>query len=65
MILEENKMANKKYRVWAKMTSYAYIEVEAENASEARSIAEDTDGGEFISSEDGDWEITEAEEIDA
>ena len=58
-------MANKKYRVWAKMTSYCYLEVEAENEAEARSIAEDTDGGEFDSVDcDGNWEITEAEEID-
>lgn len=52
-----------KYRVWAKMTTYSYIEVEAGSESEAISIAEDTDGGEFITSDDGDWEITEAELI--
>lgn len=49
-----------KYRVFAKMTSYAYLDVEAETGEEAKEIAENTDGGEFISTEDGDWEIENA-----
>ena len=48
-----------KYRVFAKMTSYAFLDVEAETGEEAKEIAESTDGGEFISTEDGDWEIDE------
>ena len=48
----------KKFRVWAKMTSYAYLDVEAETAEEAYQIADSTDGGEFISDEfKGDWEV--------
>ena len=46
-----------KYRVWAKMTNYAYLDVEAEDENEALAIAENTDGGEFISSDEGNWEI--------
>lgn len=49
-----------KYRVFAKMTSYAYLDVEAETSEKAKEIAESTDGGEFINTEDGDWEIDEA-----
>ena len=40
------------------MTSYAYLDVEAETAEEAYAIADSTDGGEFISDEfKGDWEV--------
>lgn len=46
-----------KYRVWAKMTSYSFLDVEAENEQEALEIAEYTDGGEFITTEGGDWEV--------
>ncbi len=47
-----------KYRVWAKMTTYSYLDVEAESPDEAFNIAKETDGGEFISSEEGgDWEV--------
>ncbi len=53
----------KKYRVWAKMTTYSYIEVEAESEDEAMGIAKEIDGGEFITSDDGEWEIDKAEEI--
>ena len=53
-----------KFRVWAKMTSYAYLEIEADTKEEAEKIAEDTDGGEFISTDGGDWEILdETDEI--
>ena len=53
-----------KFRVWAKMTSYAYLDIEADTKEEAEKIAEDTDGGEFISTDGGDWEILdETEEI--
>ena len=52
------------YRVWAKMTTYCYLDVEAEDAYEANEIAENTDGGDFIEDSDpynGDWEIMESE----
>lgn len=53
-----------KFRVWAKMTTYSYLEVEADSEEEAEMIAEETDGGEFIPTDDGDWEITgDTEEI--
>lgn len=45
------------YRVWAKMTNYCYLDVEADSIDEAEEIADETDGGDFINSEDGDWEI--------
>jgi len=48
------------YRVWAKMTTYCYLDVEAEDAYEANEIAEKTDGGNFIDDSDSDdWEIME------
>ena len=43
------------------MTSYAYLEVEAEDENEAYNIARETDGGEFIPTDEGDWEILEDE----
>ena len=46
-----------KYRVWAEMTTYCYIDVEAQNEDEAYNIAKGIDGGEFITSNDGHWEI--------
>lgn len=52
-----------KYRVWAKMTSYAYLDVEADCVDEAETIANNTDGGEFISTEDGDWEVNPDDNI--
>lgn len=45
------------YRVWAKMTTYCYIDVEAEDEDAALEFAEDADGGDFINSDTGDWEI--------
>lgn len=48
-----------KYRVFAKMTSYAYLDVEAETGEKAKEIAENTDGGVFTEG-DGDWEIGDA-----
>ena len=49
-----------KYRVFAKITSYAHLDVEAETVEKAKEIAENTDGGEFIDTGDGGWEIDEA-----
>ena len=45
------------YRVWAKMTNYCYIDVGAEDENAALEFAEDADGGDFINSDTGDWEI--------
>lgn len=44
-----------KYRVWAQSISDVYLDVEADSEEEARNIAEETDGGEFIDSGYGDW----------
>lgn len=54
----------KKFRVRAMASSTCYIDVEAESEFEAKQIAEDTDGGEFISEETGgDWMILDAKQI--
>ena len=45
-----------KYRVMYKSTEYVYIDVEADSIEEAKEIAENTDGGEFIEDDVGDWE---------
>ena len=56
---------NKRYKVIAKMTTYLYVYVDANNYEEAMKIASDIDGGEFIPLNQGivasgDWEITDA-----
>lgn len=45
------------YRVWAKTVSYCYLDIDADSEENALRVAEETDGGEFIPTEDGDWEI--------
>ena len=48
------------YRVWAKMTTYCYLDVDADSADEANEIAENTDGGDFIEDDSpygGEWDI--------
>lgn len=45
-----------KYRVMYKSTDYVYIDVEADSIEEAKEIAENTDGGEFIEDGIGAWE---------
>lgn len=52
----------KEYKVWAKVTSYCYLPVEAETEDEALKKAEDADGADFIPTEEGDWDIMEAVE---
>lgn len=50
----------KKYIVYAKMTSYCYVEVEANSPYDAELVAEEKDGADFTPSDmpyDGDWEI--------
>ena len=54
-----------RYKVFAKMTTYLYVHVDANNYEEAMKIASDIDGGQFIPLnqgivESGDWEITDA-----
>ena len=50
-------MAKKKFRVEAECISYCYIIVEADSIDEANDIARDTDGGDFITTDEGDWNI--------
>lgn len=57
-----------KFIVYAKMTSYCYVEVEANSPEEAEMIAEDIDGGEFTPYNNGcleSWDIdpTRTEEV--
>ena len=55
----------KTYRVWAKMTTYCYIDIEEENASYAMAEAEKIDGGEFIPDDSlGEWDILSADELE-
>ena len=44
-----------KYRVMYKSIDYLYIDVEANSIEEAKEIAENTNGGEFIEDGVGDW----------
>jgi len=50
----------KTFRVQAECITYCYIDVEADSTEEANQIAADTDGGEFITTEEGDWNILES-----
>ena len=48
------------YRVWASYSTDCYLDVEADSKEEAEQIAEEADGGDFISCDsfdDGDWHI--------
>lgn len=49
----------KKYIVYAKYTSYCYVEVEASSARDAELVADEMDGGDFTPSDIpmGNWEI--------
>ena len=47
-------MAN--FRIVYKTTEYVYLDVEADSLEKAQEIAENTDGGEFVEEEAGDWE---------
>ena len=55
----------KRYKVFAKMTTYLYVHVDADYAVDAIAIAKDMDGGEFIPLNqgivaEGDWKIIDA-----
>ena len=45
-----------------KSTEYVYLDVEADSLEEAKEIAENTDGGEFIEDGAGDWEYDYTED---
>lgn len=45
-----------KYRVMYKSIDYVYLDVEADSVEEAKAIAEDTDGGDFINDGFGEFE---------
>ena len=48
----------KKFRVEAEFITYGFIIVEAETSEQANEIAENTDGGDFVTIEnDGDFNI--------
>lgn len=54
----------KQFRVYVESSSILYTDVEAENEEQAKELAYDIDGGEFISLVENDiWEITGAKEI--
>lgn len=51
------------YRVYAKMTTELYLDVEANSEEEAMDIAEETDGGDFTEVDSyfsGSWDVTHA-----
>ena len=55
-----------RYKVFAKMTTYLYVHVDADYAVDAIAIAKDIDGGEFIPLNqgivaEGDWQILDAQ----
>lgn len=52
-----------RYRVFAEVTSRVYLDVEAESPEVAWNIANETDGGEFIDSDDGDFIMGDLSEI--
>ena len=53
----------KKYKVWAKSTTYLYAYVEAEDDSQAWDKALAMDGSEFIDGNHIDWQIESTEEV--
>jgi len=54
----------KTYRILASYTVYCSMEIEAENADEAREMAYEADGGDFDSDEHGDWNIDDVIELE-
>lgn len=53
----------KKFRVYAKMTEWLYLDVEAETKEMAIYLAEVEDKGVFSSYQNSEWEIQDTEEI--
>jgi hypothetical protein len=56
-------MVMKKYKVWARSTTYLYAYVEAEDYEQAQEQANELDGSTFIEKGDGDWDIYSVEEV--
>ena len=52
------------YRVWAVMETDCYLDVEADSIEDAMDVAYDTDGGDFITSDSGDWRILPEEYVE-
>jgi len=57
---------NKRYKVFAKMTTYLYVHVDADSEDDAIDMAKNIDGGDFIPLNqgivaEGDWEIIDAQ----
>lgn len=50
-----------KFRVKYRSIDYLYLDVEADTLEEAKEIAENTDGGEFIDDGIGYWEYNHTE----
>lgn len=64
LTLNDGFRFKKKFKVNAHMTTYCHIIVEAYDEVDAYDIARDTDGGDFITEEGGDWEVfNSAEEV--
>ena len=51
-----------KFRVKYRSIDYVYLDVEADTFEEAKEIAKNTDGGEFIEGGIGDWEYDHTED---
>lgn len=52
-----------KYTIWAKQTSYLFVEVEADSFEEAAEMYEDIDGGDFTEEiSTADWELAYIED---
>jgi hypothetical protein len=54
-----------RYKVFAKMSTYLYVHVDADSEDDAIAIAKDMDGGDFIPLNqgivaEGDWKILDA-----
>ena len=52
-----------KYLVTATMYTKLVCEVEADSLDEAWAIAKETDGGSFTALPDGDWDISDVQEV--
>lgn len=56
----------KTYRVIASYTVYCHLDIEADSMDEAKEIAYNADGGEFVQSDQyGDWNIDNIMELKA